>query len=267
MKRALLFCVLAVLASAARAQQTLLPAYGLPVPDPALAPGAARLALQGGYGVVSGAGASLHGFFGGWAIEAAASERWSFGAGCGGHGLGGNLSLPTQGSVGATAVGVDPGGFIARRFEWRGLRAALHGGLSFPFETQSYAVSVLSVSGGGKVSLTPDQSYALSVSVPVGLAVTAPLGPRWSVEFDATVAQTVAGKRWDTYAFVGPVTPARTSGVSPYPVFRASASVRHASSGLAVLGDYAARPRVDGNGGLWAMAARLGWNYGLRSGK
>lgn len=257
----------ALLAVPATAQQSLFPANGLPAPDPALPAGASRLALQGGYGLLRGDGARLSGFFGGWAVEGATSERWSFGAGCGAHGLGGRLSVPAHGDAGASAVGVDPGAFVARRFEGLGARWALHAGLSFPFQIQNYAVSSFVVAPSGRVSLTPDSSYTLMVAAPVGLTLGHPLGSAWSAAYDATLSQVVGGKRWDTYAFVGPVTPARTHSVSPHPVGRLSAAFNHLSTGLSVQWDYSARPRVDGKGGLWSSALRLGWDYGLGGAK
>lgn len=254
----------AALASSAAAQQALLPGDGLPSPDPALPAGASRLALQGGYGVLGGDGAALHGFFGGWGLEGALSERWSLGAGCGAHALTGHLDVPGNGSAGATAVGVDPGGFAARRFEGLGGRWALHAGLSFPFQTQSYAVSVLSI-GPTRVSLTPDSGYTFLVAAPVGLTFAHPLGQAWSAAYDATLSQVLGGTRWETYSVVGPVTPARTHKVSPYPSGRLSAALKHVRSGVSVLWDYSARPRVDGKGGLWSSALRLGWDVGLGS--
>lgn len=101
----------------------------------------------------------------------------------------------------------------------------------------------------------------------MGLALSHPLGASWAATYDATLSQVVAGKRWDTYSFVGPVTPARTHAVSPHPVGRFSAAFKHLSTGLSVLWDYSARPRVDGKGGLWSSALRLGWDYGLRGPK
>lgn len=252
------------LAPAASAQQSLLPAHGLPAPDPALPAGASRLALQGGYGALGGDGADLKGFFGGWAVELALSENWALGAGCGAHGLAGRLEVPARGLAGATAVGVDPGGFAARRFEALGARWALHAGLSFPFQVQDYAVSSFVVSPSGRVSLTPDQSISFLAAVPFGLGVAHPLGRRWSAAYDLSVAQVVGGTRWDTYAFIGPLTPARTHDVSPHPVGRLAAALKHDGSGLSLLWDYSARPRVDGKGGLWATALRLGWDYRFR---
>lgn len=151
-------------AAPAAAQQSLFPANGLPVPDPALPAGSSRLALQGGYGFLRGDGARLSGFFGGWALEGAVSERWSIGAGAGAHGLGGRLQVPANGDAGASAVGVDPGGFIARRFSGLGAKWALHAGVSFPFQIQNYAVSTFVIAPSGRVSLTPDSSYALMVA-------------------------------------------------------------------------------------------------------
>ena len=259
-----LAALLLVAAPAAFAQQALFPVNGLPAPDPALPAGSSRLALQGGYGLLRGDGARLSGFFGGWALEGALSERWSLGAGCGAHGLGGRLQVPANGDAGASAVGVDPGAFVARRFSAWGADWALHAGLSVPFQIQNYAVSTVVIAPSGRVSLTPDSSYALMVAAPVGLTLSHRLGAAWSATYDATLAQVVAGKRWDTYAFIGPLTPARTHSVSPHPVGRLSAAFKHASSGLSVLWDYAARPRVDGKGGLWSTALRLGWDYRLK---
>lgn len=251
-------------APAASAQQSLLPVHGLPAPDPALPAGSARLALQGGYGVLGGDGADLKGFFGGWAVELAASEDWTFGAGTGAHGLSGRLDVPAHGSAGATAVGVDPGAFAARRFSALGARWAVHAGFSVPFQIQNYAVSSVSITPAGRVSLTPDQSYVFLAAVPVGLAMSHPLGARWSAAYDASLSQVVGGKRWDTYSFIGPVTPARSHSVSPHPVGRLSAALKHVQTGLSVLWDYSARPRVDGKGGLWSTALRLGWDYRLK---
>ncbi|TBR17180.1 hypothetical protein EPO15_17475 [bacterium] len=260
--------VLAALFSVpAAAQQALLPADGLPAADPTLAAGASRLALQGGYGLVGGDGASLNGFFGGWAVEAALSERWSLGAGCGAHGLGGRLEVPAHGSAGASAVGVDPGGFAARRFSALGAAWALHAGLSFPFQIQNYAVSSFVVTPSGRVNLTPDSSYAFLVALPVGVTAAHPLGASWSAAYDATLSQVVAGSRWETYSFVGPVSPAKTHRVPPYPVGRLTAAFKHLRSGLSLALDYSARPRVDGKGGLWSSALRVGWDYGLKGGK
>ncbi len=253
MRGLILLASFVALAPCASAQQALLPAHGLPAPDPALPADSSRLALQGGYGVLGGDGADLKGFFGAWAVELAASENWSFGAGSGAHG-----------SAGATAVGVDPGGFAARRFSALGASLALHAGLSFPFQIQNYAVSSVAITPAGRVSLTPDQSYSLMVAVPVGLTIGHPLGARWAASYDATVSHVVGGKRWDTYSFIGPVTPARKHAVSSHPVGRLSAAFKHLSSGLSLLWDYSARARVDGKGGLWFTALRLGWDYRLK---
>lgn len=260
----LLSACLWALAPAASAQQSLLPAHGLPIPDPALPAGGARLALQGGYGVLGGDGADLDGFFGGWAVELAASENWLFGAGTGAHGLSGRLDVPGHGSAGAIAVGVDPGAYAARRFSALGARWAVHAGFSVPFQIQSYAVSSVSITPAGRVSLTPDQSYSFLAAVPVGLALSHPVGGRWSASYDATFSQVIGGARWDTYSFIGPVTPARTHTVSPHPVGRLSAALKHVGSGLSLLWDCSARPRVDGKGGLWSTALRLGWDYRIR---
>lgn len=259
--------VLASLAGAfappAAAQQTLLPAYGLPSPAPELAAGKSRLALQGGWGLLGGNGARLNGFLGGWAVEAASSDRWSFGGGAGAHALGGRTHVPGSGKVGLTAVGADPGAFAARRFDAFGGRGALHAGLSLPMQVQSYSVATFVVTPSGRVSLTPDTSYSLLVALPVGAAVSRPVGTAWSLTADATLFQVLAGKRWDVLAALGPFSPKRVHRVSPHPVARVGWDLKHASSGFRLLWDYSARPRVDGHGGLWSTALRLGWDVRL----
>lgn len=264
---AVLASLAGLLAPPASAQQTLLPASGLPVPDPALPFGAARLALQGGYGLLRGNGAALDGFFGGWAVEYAVSERWALGAGTGAHGLSGTTEVPGSGKTGMSAGGVDPGGFVSRRMDLGAGRAALHAGLSFPFQVQNYAVATFAVTPSGRVSLTPDTSYTLLVALPVGAGFSRPVGSGWSASCDATLLQVVAGKRWDTVAALGALSPRRTRTVSPHPVGRLSAALKHSATGLSVLWDYSARPRVDGHGGLWSTALRLGWDYGLKAGR
>jgi hypothetical protein len=255
-----------LLATPASAQQTLLPVYGLPVPDPALPAGAGRLALQGGYGLLRGNGAAMDGFFGGWAVEMGASGRWAFGAGAGGHGLSGKTEVAGSGKVGTTAVGVDPGGFVSRRMDLGAGRAALHAGLSFPFSVQNYAVATFALTPSGRVSLTPDTSYSLSVALPVGAGFSHPVGSRWSASCDVSLLQVVAGKRWDVLAALGPFSPKHVHRVSPHPVGRLAAALKHSDTGLSLLWDYAARPRVDGHAGLWSTALRLGWDYALKGG-
>lgn len=264
---AVLVSLAGLCAPPASAQQTLLPAYGLPAPDPALPAGAARLALQGGYGLLRGNGAAMDGFVGGWAVEFAASERWSLGAGTGAHGLSGKTEVPGSGKVGTSAGGVDPGGFAARRWDLGAGRAALHAGLSFPFQVQNHAVTSFAVTPSGRVSLTPDTSYTLLVALPVGAGLSHPIGPRWAASCDVSLLQVVAGRRWDVLAALGPFSPQRVHRVSPHPVGRLAAALKHADTGLSLLWDYAARPRVDGHAGLWSTALRLGWDYGLKGGK
>lgn len=255
-----------VLSVPAAAQQTLLPAYGFPAPAPGLAAGKSRLALQGGWGVLGGNGARLDGFFGGWAFEGAASERWSFGGGSGGHALGGKTHVPGSGKVGVIAVGADPGAYAARRFGFFGGRGALHAGFSLPMQIQSYSVATFVITPSGRVSLTPDTSYSVLVGLPVGAAVSHPMGPAWSLTADATLLQVLAGRRWDILAALGPFSPTRVRRVSPHPVGRLAAELKHTSSGFGLLWDYSARPRVDGHGGLWSTALRLGWDFRLGGG-
>lgn len=261
--RALLAVLLA--AAPAAAQQAYLPVRGLPPPDPALASGSSRLALRGGAALLGGESAAMSGFSGGWGVEGALSDAWSVGAGSGGFGFGGRVALPLRGEVSATAVGVDPGAFVARRFSAGATRLALRAGVSVPFQSLSYSVAAVSVLPSGRVSLTPDRTYTLCLAVPVGAAVSRDLGG-WALAADAGLSQVFAGARWDAFSFVGPLTPSRKGRVPPYPAFTARAEARHARTGLSLSLEWASRPRVDGLGPLWSGALLVGWDYGLKKG-
>lgn len=265
MKRTASWVLAAVLAAPAAAQQSLLPVGGLPGPDPLLPRGAARLALRAGYGAVAGNGASLDGFLGGWAVEFAASEAWSLGAGVGAHALSGTTHIPGNGRSGVTSGGGEPGGFIARRFSAGAARGALYAGLSLPLQVQSYAVTVFALTPSGRVSLTPDTRTSFLLAAPVGAAWGRGAGA-WEVSLDAGLLQVLAGRQWDTLAALGPLSPSKTRRVRPHPVGRASMSVKHGPTGLSLTADGAGRGRVNGHGGLWSAGLRLGWDYGLRPG-